>query len=138
MTCTASFLCAASVPLWPVSKPFARRFMRSIAPLILFVYTLLVNSGAAMAQMAISQRTLPPDIQLAEMVVVQPPIIRLNDSAERLAPGARIYGPDQLLKLSATLVNQPLKVAFTRDSLGLVKQVWILTEAERKRLDAKK
>jgi hypothetical protein len=137
MTRTASFLRAVSRAFWPSQRPFPRQFTHRHAPLFLLAFGLQFGAGPATAQLATNQRTLPADIQLAKMVVVQPPLIHLNDSVMRLAPGARIYGPDQLLKLSASLVDQPFKVAFTLDSLGLVKQVWILTEAERKQFGAK-
>ena len=62
-----------------------------------------------------------------------PPQLLLNGSPARLAPGARIRGEDNLLKMSATLVGQRLVVFYTLDSNGQLQDVWVLTAQERAR-----
>jgi hypothetical protein len=64
------------------------------------------------------------------MVVVQPPELFINDRPERLSPGARIRGPNNMMVMSGALVGQKLLVHFVREPLGLIHEVWILTEAE--------
>lgn len=62
--------------------------------------------------------------------VVQPPEALLNGQPARLAPGARIRDRNNLLVVSGALLNQDVLVRYTLDTLGLVHEVWVLTEAE--------
>ncbi|WHZ10506.1 MAG: hypothetical protein OJF60_000945 [Burkholderiaceae bacterium] len=76
-------------------------------------------------------RSFPKNALRGEMVVTaQPPLIQLDGHADQLAPGARIYGPNNRIVLSGTLVGLTLTVNYTRDTMGLVHDVWILTDAE--------
>ncbi len=63
------------------------------------------------------------------------PLVLINGSAERLSPGARIRGPNNLLMLSGQLVGQRLVVNYLRDAQGMVHEVWVLnaTEAQLER-----
>jgi hypothetical protein len=63
-------------------------------------------------------------------VTQQPPEIVLDGHADRLAPGARIFGPNNRIVLSGALVGLTLLVNYTRDTMGLVHDIWILTDAE--------
>ena len=89
---------------------------------------LLVGAGPALAQL---QRNFPPTALRGELLIVQPPEARLNGKPARLAPGVRIRGENNLLVMSAALVEREVLVHYTLDDLGLVKDVWLLTEAER-------
>jgi hypothetical protein len=64
------------------------------------------------------------------MQVTQPPELLINGKAERLSPGARIRGSNNMMVMSGALVGQSLVVKFVREPLGLVHEVWVLTEAE--------
>lgn len=66
----------------------------------------------------------------AVMQITQPPELLLNARAERFSPGARIFGANGLLVLSATLVGQSLPVVFEREAQGLVHTVWVLNPTE--------
>ena len=90
--------------------------------------TLLGLSAPVGAQ--VNVRPFPPTAERATMVVSYPPIIQLNGRPERLSPGARIRGQNNLLQLSGSLVGQTLLVNFVRSPSGEVHEVWILTEAE--------
>ncbi len=89
---------------------------------------LFAVAGPAAAQM---QRNFPANALRGELVILQPPDVRLNGQAARLAPGARIHGPDNLLQMSGALVGQRLVVNYTREISGLLLDVWILTPAEQ-------
>ncbi len=91
---------------------------------------LVVWSAPAAAQ---PSRNFPADALRGEFVITAPPEILLNKQPARLAPGARIRGTDNLLQLSGTLINQRLLVHYTFDTLGLVRDVWVLTPAEAAR-----
>jgi hypothetical protein len=90
--------------------------------------TLLGISAPVSAQ--INVRPFPPNAERAAMVVTYPPIILLNGQPDRLSPGARIRGQNNLLQMSGSLVGQNLLVNFVRNPSGEVHEVWILTEAE--------
>ena len=87
----------------------------------------LLLSGPAAAQ---SLRNFPATALRGTIEVVNPPEVALNGRAARLGAGARIFGQDNLLKLSASLVGQKLLVHYTVDAQGLLREVWILNAAE--------
>jgi hypothetical protein len=87
----------------------------------------VLSSSAAFAQV---QRAFPQNALRGKLVITAPPEIALNDKAARLAPGARIRDPANMLILSGAIVAQPLLVHYTLDTLGLVQDVWILTPQE--------
>jgi hypothetical protein len=77
-------------------------------------------------------RPFPPAALRGEMVVLAPPAITLDGKAERLSPGARIRGANNLVVMSGALVNQTLAVNYLRESAGQVHEVWILNSEEAK------
>jgi len=88
----------------------------------------LLMAANAWAQMGL--RPFPPNTQRAVMQVTQIPELRLNGVAERLSPGARIHGQDNLIVLSGTLTDRQFLVNYVRESSGQIYEVWILTDAE--------
>ena len=89
--------------------------------------TLVTWAAPAAAQM---RRNFPATALRGDFVVVAPPEILLNGGPARLGPGARIRGADNLLLMSGTLINQRLLVHYTIDTLGFVRDVWVLTPTE--------
>jgi hypothetical protein len=87
----------------------------------------LAISTAAAAQV---QRAFPQDALRASIVLDNPPEITLNARPARLGAGARVRGPDNLLKMPTTLAGMKFLVHYTVDPQGLVKDVWILTPDE--------
>jgi hypothetical protein len=59
-----------------------------------------------------------------------PPDVLLDGQPARLAPGARIRNRNNLITISGALIGEDLPVRYTRDSLGLVFDVWVLTAGE--------
>ena len=51
-------------------------------------------------------------------------------SRRQLAMGARIRNPQNMVQLSGSLLGQRLKVNYTLDPSGAIRDVWILTDAE--------
>ena len=101
-----------------------------IAAIAMAIGVLSGATSTAWAQSAPGLRSFPPGTQRGTLVVGQHPDIRVNGLAERLSPGARIHGPDNLILLSSVLMGQKLLVNFVREPHGLVHEVWILTPAE--------
>ncbi|MDE2618466.1 MAG: hypothetical protein KGL73_15790 [Burkholderiales bacterium] len=62
--------------------------------------------------------------------VVAPPDVLVDGQPARLAPGARIRDRNNLMVVSGALLGQDLVVRYTRDPLGLVHEVWVLTASE--------
>jgi hypothetical protein len=91
----------------------------------------LFGSDSATAQGPV--RSFAATALRGELVVTQAPEILLNQRPARLAPGARIRGTDNLLLLSGAITGQRLLVHYTRDVLGQVLDVWVLTPAEAAR-----
>ena len=84
-------------------------------------------SASAHAQIA---RNFPPTALRGALEITAPPDALLNGQPVRLAPGSRIRAANNMLQLSASLVQQPLLVHYTVDPLGLVKDVWVLSPDE--------
>ena len=106
-----------------------RRTLTQRATSLLVGALLCALAPATFAQNA-PPRPFPAKAQRGVMVVVQPPELLINDRPERLSPGARIRGPNNMMVMSGALVGQKLLVHYVREPLGLIHEVWILTEAE--------
>jgi hypothetical protein len=75
-------------------------------------------------------RNFPAAALRGEMVVVAAPAITMDGKADRLSPGARIHGTNNMLVMSGALVNQTVVVNYLRESAGMVHEVWILNSEE--------
>ena len=84
-------------------------------------------AGPAFAQL---QRSFPATALRGELQIVQPPEAVLNGRAARIAPGVRIRGADNLLKVSGAVAGQRLLVHYTLDNGGLIRDVWVLRPDE--------
>ena len=87
-----------------------------------------------MPALAQTSRPFPATALRGVLQIVQPPDVRLNDQAARLAPGARIRGTNNMLQLSGALIGQALLVHYTVEpTSGQLLNVWVLTEEEAAR-----
>jgi hypothetical protein len=100
--------------------------IRCVAALLM----MLTLGSDAWAQNVV-QRNFPANALRGEIAFGQPPEVQLNGQAARLAPASRIRGTNNLLVMSGALVGKKAVVHYTLDPLGLVLDVWILTDAER-------
>jgi hypothetical protein len=92
-----------------------------------------MTPAASLAQETI-RREAPRDVVLGQMKVVAPPVIQMDDKADRLSPGVRIRDVRNFLVLSASLAGRTVPVVYKRDMNGLVHEAWILTADEYRRL----
>lgn len=97
--------------------------------LTLIAFALSATALLASAQVA-NVRPFPPKAERGVMLITQPPEILLNDKSDRLSPGARIRGTNNMLVMSGALIGQKLTVNYLREPNGQVHEVWVLTEAE--------
>jgi len=103
----------------------------------LLVAVLITLGAPAAAQTSgsdgsLSVRQFPKAALRAVLVVRTPPEISLNGKADRLSPGARIRNLNNNYVTSGELTGQELLVNYTRDSMGQVYEVWILSAEEAK------
>ena len=92
---------------------------------------LAVTIALVQASPPAGHRSFPPQALRGELWVGAPPLAQLNGQPERLAPGARIRGEDNLLRLPTQLTGRAWLVHYTREpSSGLLMDVWILNRAE--------
>jgi hypothetical protein len=89
--------------------------------------SLMLLHTAAPAQV---QRQFPASALRGDLMITAPPEATLNGAPTRLAPGARLRGEDNMLQMSAALVGRKLRVNYTLDLYGLVREVWILRDEE--------
>ena len=108
------------------TSPAVRR-LRLATPLALLAALALSPTGL-LAQSA--PRPFPPNALRGVLTVTQPPEVLMNGRADRLSPGARIRGSNNMLVLSAALVGQAMLVNYTREPTGAIHDVWVLTAAE--------
>jgi hypothetical protein len=111
--------CYTTVHFAPTRRSLLRRSLAT---------TLLAWAGLASAQSL--ERAFPADAERGVMQVIAPPVIHMSGRPERLSPGARIRGANNMLQMSGALIGQNLVVNFVRNPLGEVHEVWLLTEAE--------
>ncbi len=81
-----------------------------------------------------AQRVFESNALRGELIVMAPPEALLNGKPARLAPGARIRNQQNLITLSGSLIEQKVLVNYTLDGMGLVRDVWLLTDEEARRL----
>lgn len=79
-------------------------------------------------------REAPKDVVRGQLVITAPPLVTLDGKPDRLSPGSRIRGVNNLLLLSASVVGQTLPVVYRRDAAGLIHEVWVLTPEEDQKL----
>lgn len=94
----------------------------------LLAITLTLACGPAFSQTL--QRDAPRDVTPGRLVITLPPEATLDSKPARLSPGARIRNTQNMQVLSGSLVGQNLPVLYKQDPLGLVHEVWLLTEDE--------
>lgn len=100
---------------------------RSIGKAVLALTLTAALWPAASAQV---QRNFPYNALRGEIAFTDPPDVRLNGQPARLAPGLRLRGPDNLLLVTGAVTGLRARVTYTLDTLGLVKDVWILRAEE--------
>ena len=90
----------------------------------------LAAALAATTADAQMQRRFPATALRGELVIVAPPEVRLNGQSARLSPGTRIRDTNNMLAMSASLVDVRLPVHYTIDINGEIGDVWLLRPEE--------
>ena len=95
--------------------------------------TLLATVVVTAQAQTLAPRNFSATALRGELVVMQAPEVLVNRQPARLAPGARIRGADNMLKLSGSIAGQRWLVNYTLDLHGNLLDVWVLTAAEAQR-----
>ena len=103
------------------------RLLRIVAPATLLAGLVVANVGST-AQ--VISRPFPPNAVRGILTVTQPPEVLMNGKADRLSPGSRIRGTNNMQVMSGALVGQAMRVNYTREPNGYIHDVWVLTDAE--------
>ena len=103
------------------------RLLRIAAPAALLAGLVVASLGST-AQ--IISRPFPPNAVRGILTVTQPPEVLMDGKADRLSPGSRIRGANNMLVMSGALVGQAVRVNYTREPNGYIHDVWVLTDAE--------
>ncbi len=104
---------------------------RCVQPVSALVALFALLVATAMPAAADPNRNFTDKALRGEITMGSPPNVLLNGDPARLAPGARIRGEDNLLKMPTSLAGQRLVVQYTLDSNGQLLDVWVLTARER-------
>jgi len=105
----------ASAPLQPASGYHAMK--NRCRPF--WVACVLSATALLASAQTLAPRPFPPKAERGVMQITQPPELLMNGQAERLSPGARIRGTNNMLVLSGSLVGQSLVVNYVRHTHGL-------------------
>ena len=103
------------------------RLLRIVAPATLLAGLVVASLGST-AQ--VISRPFPPNAVRGILTVTQPPEVLMNGKADRLSPGSRIRGTNNMQVMSGALVGQAMRVNYTREPNGYIHDVWVLTDAE--------
>jgi hypothetical protein len=114
----------------PTALVFHSPWIHTMLRCVTLAATLCALALPAAAQV---QRGFPASALRGEMQFLQPPDVVLNGRAARLSPGARIRGENNMLQMSGALVDLKTTVHYTVESNGMVRDVWLLSAAERAR-----
>ena len=94
------------------------------------VLPLLAAACLALPAAAQVQRAFPQNALRGALVVGEAPEVALNGRPARLAPGARIRDHNNMSVVPGALLGARLLVHYTVDTLGLLREVWILRPDE--------
>jgi len=110
----------------PSLKPLHTIFALQLSALMVLglAFTPLPSSAQSIV------REFPRTALRGTLEVIAPPEVMLDGKTERLSPGSHIHSPQNMLMMSGSLVGQKWVVNFTRESTGLVREVWLLTPEE--------
>lgn len=96
----------------------------ALAALAAFV---IIVSTPADAQV---QRNFPREALRGELVIGVAPLAEMNGQPGRLAPGARIFGLNNTFELPGALAGKKVRVHYTVDAQGQLRDIWILRPEE--------
>jgi hypothetical protein len=99
---------------------------------VAFLLTLPAAAQTTGSDGSLGVRQFPKAALRGVLVVQAPPEVSLNGKPDRLSPGARIRNLNNNFVVPGALIDEKLLVNYTRDSMGQIHEVWVLTAEEAK------
>jgi len=110
---------------------FASSFAGSIGAIACGLCFVLAMPPAAQAQDAPDRLVpIPPKAKRAEMVFDTTQFVQVDGKTMQLAPGVRIFGTDNMIKLYGSLQGKGKTKYLAEPTTGLLQYIWILTDKE--------
>jgi hypothetical protein len=119
-----------SHPFLPFCRRLLTRFIATSAWAVAVVIAIAPGFLPADALAQAEGRPFPAAAKRGILQVTEPPNLLINGASERLSPGSRIRGENNMLVMSGQLVGQSVLVNYTRNAQGMIHEVWILTAIE--------
>lgn len=104
--------------------------MTRCAPLAAVMAALLLSACAAPVADGSPRRPFAAHVLRGDITFTAPPEVLLNGRPTRLAPAARVKGPDSMGVLPSLLTGQRVLVHYTTDLQGQPQEVWLLRPSE--------
>ena len=102
---------------------------RHFVTLIVFFIPLTWSSATLSFAQSVA-REFPAAAVRGIIQIAAPPSVLLDGKPDRLSPGVRIRSPQNRLLMSGALVGERMLVNLTRDSGGLIHEIWVLSPEE--------
>ena len=107
---------------------FSRR-----AILLLMLTVLAAMSLPGFAQTP-AERTFPANTKRGVLNMAQYPDVLIDGKVRNTAPGLRIFDDENLFITPGMITGNYIIVNYTEDNFGDVARIWVLTDAERKKV----
>ncbi len=105
--------------------------LRCVTAFLLAFFTAFFLAPQPVSAQPVFERNFPQNALRGQLSFGNlPPEAVLNEVKTRLAPGARIFGQNNMMVMSGELRGQTFVVHYTRDLLGQPKDIWILRPDE--------
>ena len=105
--------------------------LRCVTALLLTILTASFLAPQPVSAQPVFERNFPQNALRGQLSFGNlPPEAALNEVKTRLAPGARIFGQNNMMVMSGALRGQTFVVHYTLDLLGQPKDIWILRPEE--------
>ena len=102
------------------------------AALVAVLLVLPASAQTTGSDGSLSVRQFPKAALRGVLVVKAPPEVSLNGKPDRLSAGARIRNLNNNFVVPGALIGQELLVNYTRDSMGQMYEIWMLSAEEAK------
>lgn len=101
---------------------------------LLIVLTMLATISLPGFAQIPSERNFPPNTKRGVLNMSQYPDVLIDGKTRNVAPGLRIYDDENLFVLPTYITGNYVIINYVEDSFGDVSKIWILTDAERKKV----
>ena len=98
-----------------------------------FTACAIVMLSLIAAPSAALDRFFPPNASRGELKAHQYPLYKIGNRTYRMSPGGRIFSPQNLIMMPASLQRQTGQIMYAIDINGQLSAIWILTPEEARK-----